>query len=351
MKTSFVSTLAMQTALRLHIQQSQAALTKASTEATTGFYADTGLALGARTSNVLDLTNNMNQLQALLDSNGLVDGRLSTAQAALGQMSDDAQTALGALLSASGSGSGTLIDSARNQVKNAFQSFIGSVNLASNGEYLFAGINTSNKPLDDYFAQGSSAKAAFDNAFNTFVNNLPGNPTKSEITVAQMQDFLDSNDFKDLFEGAGWQASWSSASDTPMTSRINTNEVITSSTTANSEGVRKFAMAGVIATELLGGDFSSGVTKLIASTAAKKMGEAITAIDGDRSQLGVAQARVKKANTALKNQTDIINTQIAGLTSVDKTEAITRVNTLMTQIEASYNLTARIQQLSLVNYL
>ncbi|HET7412807.1 MAG TPA: flagellin, partial [Pararhizobium sp.] len=76
-----------------------------------------------------------------------------------------------------------------------------------------------------------------------------------------------------------------------------------------------------------------------------------TAIDGDRSQLGVAQARVKKANTALKNQTDIINTQIAGLTSVDKTEAITRVNTLMTQIEASYNLTARIQQLSLVNYL
>ena len=50
-------------------------------------------------------------------------------------------------------------------------------------------------------------------------------------------------------------------------------------------------------------------------------------------------------------QIDIIATHIGALEAVDPYEASTRVSTLMTQIETSYALTARIQRLSLLNYL
>ena len=50
-------------------------------------------------------------------------------------------------------------------------------------------------------------------------------------------------------------------------------------------------------------------------------------------------------------QMDVIAKHISALESVDPYEASTRVTTLLTQIETSYAMTARIQQLSLLDYL
>jgi len=346
MKTSFVSTQAMQNALRLQIQTAQSALMKSQKEASTGIHADIGLALGASTASALDLTGEVARMKALLDSNGLVDTRLSSSQDALAQMSDASQTTLAAFITASSTSDATQMRMAQTQIRNAFQSFVGSVNLAANGEYLFGGINTGTKPLDDYLAAASPAKVAFDTAYTAKF----GAADPSTISVTDMTDFLD-NDFPALFDDANWKLNWSQASDNPMTSRIKGNEVIESSTTANVDGVRKFTMAAVLGMEFLDKGFSSEVRSLINARATSYAGKAITAIDGERSRLGVAQSRVGKAVDSLHSQTDILSTQINNLEGVDPYEAATRVNTLMTQIETSYSLTARIQQLSLVNYL
>jgi len=346
MKTSFVSTQAMQNALRLQIQTAQAALVKSQKEAATGIHADIGLALGAQTASALDLTGEVARMQALLDSNGLVETRLASSQNALAQMSDSAQTMLGALITSATTTDMTQVRTAQTQIKSAFQAFLGSVNLAANGEYLFGGVNSGTKPVDDFFAAGSSAKAAFDAAYTAKF----GAADPATISVAAMTDFLD-NEFAALFDDTNWKSDWSSASDTPMTSRISGNEVIESSTTANVDGMRKFAMAAVLGSQLLGMGFSDNVRSLINRRATAYAGEAITELDSERSRLGVSQSRVARADASLHSQTDILMTQIKNLEGVDPYEAATRVNTLMTQIETAYSLTARIQQLSLVNYL
>lgn len=346
MKTSFVSTQAMQSALRLQIQTAQAALVKSQTEASTGIHADIGLALGASTASALDLTGEVARMQALIDTNALVATRLSSSQDALSQMSGSAQKTLAALMTSTSTEDPTQLAMARTEISNAFQSFTGSANLVASGEYIFGGINTSQKPLNDYLAAGSAAKAAFDTAYATRF----GATNPADIQPADMQQFLDV-DFPALFDDANWKANWSNASDKPMTSRIKSNEVVTSSTTANVDGVRKFAMAAVIGIELLGKGFSSQVRELVNTRATSYAGQAITGIDGARSNLGVAEARVSKAVDSLHSQTDILSTQINNLEGVDPYEAATRVNTLTTQLETSYALTARIQQLSLVNYL
>ena len=50
-------------------------------------------------------------------------------------------------------------------------------------------------------------------------------------------------------------------------------------------------------------------------------------------------------------QSDIIKTHIGALEGVDPYEASNRLTELMTQIETAYSVTARIQKLTLLNYL
>lgn len=350
MKTSFVSSLALQNSLRLQVETGQLALTKAQKEASTGQYADFGLSLGGHASDAVSLSNSVGQLQTLVDSNSMVNTRLSSAQDALGQISDSAQTALDALLGITGSSGGSQIASVQNTVKNAFETATGAANLSASGEYLFGGTNSGTPPLNDYFASGgSSAKTAFETSFQTFFGFSIDDPAVAGISGSQMNAFLDQAAAD--FDGPAWQADWSNATDTPLTSRINTNEVIATSTTANSEGFRKLALGSVLTTELLGKALSPDAKSAVAQRATTAIGDAISAIDADRATLGVAQSRVKQANDSISNQIDLVKTQMNDLESVDPYEAATRVNTLTTQLETSYALTSRISQLSLLNYL
>jgi len=351
MKTSFVSTQALQNALRLQVQTSQNALNQAQTEATTGQYADFGLSLGAGAGTAVNLSNSVNQLQTLVDSNSLVNTRLSSAQSALGQLSDNAQTILNALLSVNSTTDATQIQSASTEIKNAFEASTSAANLSANGEYLFGGTNVGTAPLNDYFSSsGTDAKTAYDNAFSSYFGFSQDDAQVSSITGTQMTDFLN-NVVSPMFEGSDWQANWSNATDQGMTSRISTNEVVTSSTTANSEGVRKLAMASVVSVEMLGKSLSNDARSALTSFATTATGDAVTALDADRSQLGVVQSRVSDANSSLNSQIDLVKTQMNDLESVDPYDAATRVNTLTNQLETSYALTSRISQLSLLNYL
>ena len=50
-------------------------------------------------------------------------------------------------------------------------------------------------------------------------------------------------------------------------------------------------------------------------------------------------------------QMDILSNHVVELEAVDRIEASLRVTSLLTQIETSYALTARLQQMSLINHL
>ncbi|MEP4114571.1 MAG: flagellin, partial [Nitratireductor sp.] len=66
---------------------------------------------------------------------------------------------------------------------------------------------------------------------------------------------------------------------------------------------------------------------------------------------GFTEQRIENASERLSMQVDIFNGFLNDMQGVDPFEAATRVNALITQIETSYALTARIQQLSLTRLL
>ncbi|MBC7280339.1 flagellar hook-associated family protein [Hoeflea sp.] len=350
MKVSFISNLAMQNSMRLTISRGQNEVQALQQEIVTGRHADIGLALGAKTSNSVSLHQDISRLKTIQDSNALVTQRLSASQSALNLMADSAQQMLEAFITVNGSNDANNLLIARRDVESSLGSFTVAVNTSSNGEYLFSGINSNTKPVEDYFEAGSTPKAAFDALFAGHFTFSQDDPLAAGITVAQMDDFL-TNVLEPAFSGADWTNDWSNASDTNFSSRILNNEVVDSGANANADGMRDFALAAVVGIELLGSAINSDVRVALNAKAIEYAGRAVTGIDNQRSSLGVAENRVTKANVALASQIKIITVHLGEVEGVDAYEASTRMQTLLDQVETSYALTARIQQMSLMNYL
>jgi flagellar hook-associated protein 3 FlgL len=352
MKVSFTSNLGIQNAMRQTINQSQSELLKAQTEVSTGTYADRGVSLGYQTGRSVSLTVEKSRMNSIIDSNSIATQRLSASQSSLTNMSENVQTSLNSLIALSGSDDKSLLTTTTQSLQSQLDAFVSSGNTSSNGEFLFAGINTGTEPLKAY-NDTSAAKTTFDNAFQTYFGFTPSDPAASSITVGGvpgMQDFVE-NTLEPLYTGSQWSTDWSTASSTNMTSQISASESVQTSTNANTDGFKKFALASVLGIELLGSNVNSTTRQYISQSAISYMGEAVAGVDQERSALGLSEARVNKSNATLQTQVTIVETSFNNLNEVDAYAASTKVNSLLSQMEASYTLTARIQKLSLVNFL
>ena len=234
--------------------KSQAALSKATQEATNGRLADVGLDLGALAGRDVTLRAGLNDVDKLVDTNALVGGRLDTAQQRVGELIDTAEAIQKDLLAARNSANGGNIIA--QPASSNLDSLMATLNVTMDGQYLFGGINTGVQPMTDYTA-GSTNQTAIDAAF---------------------------------------LANFGFAQNSPSVSPIND-------------------LAGVGAA------------------------------------LGTAQEQTTNATSRLKAQGDLITQQITAMEKVDPAEASVRVTNLQNQLEMSLALTARIQQMSILNYL
>lgn len=102
----------------------------------------------------------------------------------------------------------------------------------------------------------------------------------------------------------------------------------------------------------LGNDrLSSEAFRTLASRAAEILTAGITELNSTRARVGVMQQNIKMANESMQIQSNVFEVQIGRMEGVDQTEVAAKITALMTQIETSYTLTAKISQLSLVKYL
>ncbi|MBB3297482.1 flagellar hook-associated protein 3 FlgL [Rhizobium sp. BK077] len=348
MKSSFISSSAIQNAMRLTIRQGQNQMTKATMEATTGVYADIGVSLGGNAARSVDFTRETDRIASIKSSNSLVAARMESSQLGLSKMKDVGDGLVSKLTALQGSHDPGSITVAIQSATSALSTMMDTANTMVNGEYLFSGINTDVQPLTDMTATTS---AAIVTELNTYATGL--GKAVSDLTGAEMETFITST-VEPMFSEANWTdatTGWSQASSQNMTSRISNSEVIESSTNANSEGMRYFALASVLTSALLDQGLSSDAMSTVSKQAISYTTKATSGLVTQASQLGLSQERVKKSNDALDAQSNIIKNKLVDLQGVDPYEASTLVKTLETQLETAYTIVSKIQQLSLVNYL
>ena len=187
------------------------------------------------------------------------------------------------------------------------------------------------RPLAQYDdPAGSAAKASFDAAFLGYFGFAQSSPSTAGITPAQLDDFL-TNTVEPLILGAGWDADWSAADDTVMSSRINRNEVVDSSSSINNDGARNMAMVSVVVTEMLAIPLATDTRQQLVERSIDYAGSSIAGINFERARLGVSEQRITQSNESLSAQIDLVSLHIGELENVDLYEASTRLNTLLAQ--------------------
>jgi flagellar hook-associated protein 3 FlgL len=349
MTSTFIASSAVSGAVRSSLMKLQAKLAEAQKEVATGRLADVGLSLGFKAGQTVSLRQEHSRLQSITDSNGLVASRLDASQAALKAFAEGAQSFLGQLVVARNSD--TAAATIEGQAKAALAGFTDLANTTFNGVALFAGINTDVKPITDYASSPPAANAlAVANAFTTAFGISQSNAAVASITPAAMQTFLDGA-FANLFDATDWSSTWSAAADQNTKSRISTSELVETSVNANDEAFRKLASAYTMLADLGTANLSQTTYQAIVDKATLVVGDALQGITALQAKLGSVQERVKNADTRMGIEIDIMTSHIGALEGVDPYEASSRLSTLLTQVETAYAMTARIQQLTLLNYL
>ena len=318
-------------------------------EFSSGRYADVGRTLGTQTGAVLDMRHIMSDLAALTGTNAVVSGRLDDAQAALDGVRQLAtgftETAIS--VRQSGAEPALLVADAKSRIGSIFD----MLSVTTNGTYTFSGTNSSVAPLDNYLAEPPGpARSAVIAAFTTEFGFPPDDPQVSTITPTQLQSYLD-GPFAALFDDPSWGATFSNATDGVMRDRISHSEEIDSSASVNDSGIRKLFYAMTLAIDGGAENMSADTRAVLSTRIVDKTNSAVYDIVGQQSELGISQERLTQANDRISIETDALQRRVSAAEEVDPYEVAQRLSLLMSRMEASYSVTSRLQQLSLMNYL
>jgi flagellar hook-associated protein 3 FlgL len=349
MLASFTSTKSVNEANRNNILKLQAQLVTAQQELASGRHADVGVTLGGRTTETVSLRQQYGRFTTYIETNSTVTTRLDVTQATLKSFTDTAQKFISTLLAAKDTDVGPSVS--QGEARANLIALMDGLNSTLGGQSLFGGDNSSVQPITDYYGTPTPAsRTAVTSAFTAAFGTPPSDPANTGITSAAMQTFLDGS-YDALFQEPAWSTNWSSASDNNLESRISSTEQIQSSTNANEDAFRGLAQAYTMVADLGVGTLNKDAFGAVVNSAVKIVTKAIQDLAGEQARLGTASARVSAANDRMTAQRNIMNTQIENLEAVDPFEASTRVTTLLTQLETSYSLTARVQKLTILNYL
>ena len=344
-----ISTPALVAAPRLSVMQAQAALSKAQIELSSGKLADIGTGLGDQTGQYLAYNEQQSLLQGITQGNATTTTRLATTTTSLDALRATANTFMSGLTEATTTGSipNSLVISSSDNLN----SLVSTLNTSLGNEYIFGGINSSVQPITPYTTSPpSTTKQAVDDAFSSAFGTSQTSADAGSIDGPDMQTFLNGS-FSSLFDPSSFASTWSNASDTVVSSRISTTQTVDSSVSANDLPFRQLAQAYTMVQEFGGSDLSTAAGQAVLASATQLVSNAVSGLTDIESGVGVSQAAVSDANDTMATQISFLSEQANAQVAVDPSLLATQISGLQTQIQASYEVTSQLQQLSLVTYL
>jgi flagellar hook-associated protein 3 FlgL len=316
--------------------------------------------MGSGASLLYQLHTQSDQATALQTSIGMASQRLDTVQTVMSSIGSIAQTVANAgqdsQLNGVGNISAASTTSLAQQAQSAMQQILGQLNTAYAGSPLFAGNSTVSPmqapgaiggPTDTMNAILSAAVAA--NGGNPLSSADVANLVNGPNGIASVFTNTNSNPVQN-FNGAFYTAG---ASSQPTTVLIGTNQTLQYNTQANQpafrdllQGLSMLSMAGAPSSQLDSTAQASLITQglQLLSTAQNELTEM-------QGSLGSSQAEMQSAIDLQQSTAAATQQQLAGYEQPDLAADSTDLTALQTQLQAAYELTAQISQLSLTRYM
>lgn len=253
---------------------------------------------GAATQSLL-MRSHMAATTSYKTSNELLEGKLDVIYTAVSNLTDEARSFQD--LSLGGALTSMNRDEYQQQAAHTLNTLVASLNTTYNGEYLFSGLSTDQKPME-IDAGGASVTYGGDTSGTAFA------PIDDTTTL-----------------------NYGIRADDPAMTAVFDALNLVLSTDLNALSDTDFETMRGTVTSLMN-DGLSGLTSIAA---------------GLGNNQSVLSAKIDDQNSRL----NIYNNAIAGVEVADAEETALRLNQLLDQLEISYQITSRLNSMSLLNYL
>jgi flagellar hook-associated protein 3 FlgL len=333
MALSSIGDLARSFALRNQTTSLKIELDRRSFESSSGTVQDAGRALRGNFSSLTAIDATLTRLTAFRNVGEEADLSAQAMQSTFETISD-LSTSLGStLLSVAGQGEATAIDGAAQDAVARFRTAVASLNVRVADRSIFAGTETRNAALADP-----------DDILDALALATSGATTAGELEAQVTSWFNDPAGFETVAYLGG-------APLDPVT--ISDGEQVQLDATANDPAVRETLLAISMAALLDRGALSGQPTERarVAVRSGERLLEGETSRSALAARIGTAQERIEAAS--VRNDAEITSLRIArgALVGVDDYEAATALTEAESRLDIIYSITARLQKLSLAEYI
>ncbi|AEV37131.1 Putative flagellar hook-associated 3 [Pseudovibrio sp. FO-BEG1] len=357
-----VSTLSSSLRLTDYLIDHRARLDKAVIENASEKHADIGLALGSQTGLTTSFRTEHSQLVSQLDTNHQLVARLDVMETALDNVHTNGSEFRSNLIALKQNSES--LKTASGLARTELGKLTNALNSNVGGVYVFGGVNTGTSPVRNFEYESDPAdptdplgpEEAIKDAFNTHFGLTIGLDTDEAaieaLSAADWEAFLDSSDFNDIFD-ADWSPTWSSATDPDekMTATIGNGVTTVGSGSANEEAFKSMAKGYSMIAVFGGLDIQKDAEALIADRAIDNLNQATGKVIDLEANTGAIKANVERTNTDIEAKRDVLNLRINDLENVDPNRAAVELSMAQTQLETTYAITAKIQNLNIMKYL
>jgi flagellar hook-associated protein 3 FlgL len=320
-------------------------------EVATGTKADVSGELRGRTSILIAFHNAHARTERYLESGATLTGRLDTMQLALSAIRDSGEPLALETLAAIGREDVTSLRNAQTSAAAALDGVVRQLNVAIAGRYLFSGTLVDQAPMLDGPGPAGVIDAVIGDAAAAAggqidVGDVPG-------LLADLDAVFDDSHPDPTRHYTTAFYAGSPASEPDLVGQLDEDGRITYGLKANELAFRDVVQGLHMLAAVRYGDaeMTEAAYRDYATAAAERLQRGLGRLVDLAARTGQNQALVAANQQRLDVAKDLYNRQIVELERRDPYEAATILTILEQQLEASYLITARMNQLSLTSYL
>ncbi len=353
-----VSTMQFNQFNRQFVSRATIELQRAGQEVATGRKADIFADLGPRAASTLTLRAREDDTQAYIKANGILENKLQAMMTSVDAVRDSVDSVFqNALINVARPVNGA--SALQMQARASLEVVIATMNISFDGDALFSGTASDRAPLTRWDAVNPDTGLSPEAVLQSIVTAPPATAAEAQAMIDDIDAVFDSAyaadpdaDFEATFYNGTPALDSSGQPENRVSARIEAGLALDYGVQANDQSFRDMlkglAMLAVtdvskITDEAAYGTWMAKVTETLSSGSQAALNTSAT--------IGFNQQVVDTAQKRLNALSLVQQMQISNYESVDPYEAVTRMTNLETQLQASYAVSARLNQLSFLNYL
>jgi flagellar hook-associated protein 3 FlgL len=313
-----------------------------------GASAATSLILGLAVAQQTTWSNNINA----------VSGQMQVAQTALSQISSIASNFYAQAANLNGLDP-SAIDTIAASARDALVQVAGLLDTKNGNSYVFAGQDSQNPPIPN---PDNILSSGFATQISTAIGNL--GTAGATATIASTLAIASSNTAGTSPFSAALSQPAATVQGLQQTVQVGEGQQVTvgiiasansdvASTGSSTTGsyirdiLRGLATIGSLSSSQAN---TAGFQSLVTDTQTS-LGDAITALNSDAGVMGNRQTQLTSTQTAIANVSTALSSQVSNAQNVDMAVTISKLTLVQTQMQASYQMIANVNSLSLTKYL